>query len=341
MIIGAGIVGSYLGKLIGDCEIWEQNSQLREKPCSALLSKTGLNALKVDFKSSVLNEVQGAVFHSSREEFTVKGKETKAYVLDRLRLQETLSEDATDAGCKIIYGKKWSNETDDYVIGADGALSAVAKSCDIRPDYVHTYQIEADTKTSSNLVHLYFDSYAPGFFAWSIPIDEKTARFGIGCKNGNPKENFEMFLKEQNIKIQNMRKAQSALIPIFDPAQKTVFGNKALVGDAAGQVKATTGGGIIFGCKCAEELARAINQNNLAAYENMWRSKYEKDLKMHLRIRQFLDKVDYDTFFRSIKENNAQELISEHGDMEHTKGLMKELLKKPKLWRYLPKFLFV
>lgn len=341
MIIGAGIVGSYLGKLIGDCKIWEQSPQLREKPCSALLSKTGLSSLDINFKESVLNEIRGAVFHSSHEEFTVEGKETKAYVLDRLKLQKTLASDAENAGCKIIYGKKWNNETDDYVIGTDGALSAVAKSCDITRKYIHTYQIEANTKTDSNVVHLYFDSFAPGFFAWSIPLDEKTARLGIGCKNGNPKQNFELFLKEQSIKIQNMRKEQSAFIPIFNPRQRTVFGNKVLVGDAAGQVKATTGGGIIFGCKCAKELARALRWSDVQIYEQMWRSKYEKDLKMHLRIRRFLDDVNYDKFFRSLNENNAQELIAAHGDMDHPKGLMKELLKKPRLWRYLPKFLFV
>ena len=51
------------------------------------------------------------------------------------------------------------------------------------------------------IIFVIISGFSAGFFAWSIPLDEKNARIGIGCKNGNPKENFDLFLKSQKIKI--------------------------------------------------------------------------------------------------------------------------------------------
>ena len=341
MIIGAGIVGCYLGRILGKQEIWERNKAITEKPCSSLLSKTGLATLDIDYDDCVLNEVKGAEFFSDKHEFKIEKKTAQAFVLDRLKLQKELVKEAEDKGCRIKYGKTWSGQKDDFVIGADGALSAVAKSMGVRHRHILAYQVKAQLKKKINpdFVQLYFGDFAPGFFGWLIPFDEKNVEIGLGVSRGNPKQNFDSFSKRFQIK--RIKTIQSALIPVFDPEQKTVLGNKALVGDAAGQVKATTGGGIIFGCKCAEILAEAIEKENLDYYEKEWRKQYGRDLKMHLKLRRFLDKIDYNELFLKIDENRVDELIEEYGDMDHPRELVKRLLMKPRLWSYLPKFLFV
>jgi len=341
MIIGSGIAGCYLGKLLGRQEIWEKNKTIVEKPCSSLLSKTGLGALDIYYDNCVLNEIRGARFFSDKKEFSVEKKNTQAFVLDRLKLQKELAKEAEDEGCRIKYGKAWNGQKDEFIIGADGALSAVAKSMGVRHSYILAYQVKAQLKRKINpdFVQLYFGNFAPGFFGWLIPFDERNVEIGLGVSRGNPKMNFDSFSKRFQIK--KTKAIQSALIPIFDPGQKTVSGNKVLVGDSAGQVKATTGGGIIFGCKCAEILAEAIDRRDLAYYEKEWRKSYGRDLKMHLKLRRFLDKIDYNELFLKIGENRVDELIEEYGDMDHPGGLVKRLLVKPGLWPYLPKFLFV
>ena len=341
MIVGSGIVGCYLGRILGDQEIWERNNRLIEKPCSSLLSKTGLFSLGFEYEDCILNEIRGARFFSGKKEFSVEKKNTQAFVLDRLELQKELAKEAEDEGCRIRYNKAWKGEKDEFVIGADGAVSAVAKSMGVKRKYIHAYQIKAELKKSiePDFVELYFGDFAPGFFGWLIPFDERNVEIGLGVSRGNPKQNFDAFSKRFQIK--RIKAIQSALIPVFDPEQKTVYGNKALVGDSAGQVKATTGGGIIFGCKCAEILAEAIDKRDLAYYEKDWRTSYGRDLKMHLKLRRFLDKVNYDELFSKIVDNGVDELIEEYGDMDHPRGLVKQLLMKPGLWSYLPKFLFV
>lgn len=340
MIVGSGIVGCYLGRILGDQEIWERNDRLIEKPCSSLLSKTGLFALDFEYEDCILNEIRGARFFSDKKEFSVEKKSAQAFVLDRLKLQKELVEEAKDEGCKVRYGKAWKGEKDKFVIGADGAVSAVAGSMGVKRKYIHAYQIKAELKKKMepDFVELYFGQFAPGFFGWRIPFDERHVEIGLGVSQGNVKEKFDGFVKRFEIK--KIDKVQSALIPLFDSEQRTVMGNTALVGDAAGQVKATTGGGIIFGCKCAEVLADAVERKDLGYYEKQWRIRYGKDLKLHLLARRFLDRTDYNGLFSKIKDNKVDEFIERYGDMDHPAELAKQLIKKPAFWPYLPKFFF-
>ena len=63
MIIGAGVIGSYLGKILGDQEIWESRKTHEEKVCGGLFSKN-IKKLDIDLSESLLNEVKGAKFFS-------------------------------------------------------------------------------------------------------------------------------------------------------------------------------------------------------------------------------------------------------------------------------------
>lgn len=336
MIVGAGVAGCYLGKKIGECEIWEKSKKLMEKACGGLVSKN-IKKLDVDLSECIANEVKGSKLFANGETLEIRKNTTQAYVLDRLAFQKTLLEDAENEGCKIEFGKIWKDEEDDYIIGADGALSIVAKSCGIKRRYIHAYQIKTQlpSKCDPDFVELHFGKFAPGFFAWIIPFDEKNVEIGLGCDSGNPKEHFKVFSK--GLDFGEIKQEQSALIPLFDPEQKTVFGNKALVGDAAAQVKATSGGGILFGLKCAEVLAEAIDIDDLNFYEAKWRTLYEKDLMNHLRVRNFLNKADLPNLFRTLKEKGVDKLIEEFGDMEHPEALIKEIMKRPSLWGFFGK----
>ena len=330
MIVGSGVVGSYLGKQIQDVEIWEAKKQVYEKACSGLISKN-VKHLDIDLSESLTNEIKGAKFISDNESFEIKTKQTQAYLVDRLKFQKTLLQDAENAGCKIRYGKVWKGETDDFVLGADGAYSKVRQSMGIQRKFFNSYQIhcELKEKVDPELVEVHVGSFAPGFFGWMIPFDEKNVELGLGVIDGNAKDAFNEFSKK--FEITRTTKEQAALIPLYD-GQKTVLGNKALIGDAAAQTKATTGGGIVFGMRCAEELAKAVHANDLSLYEKSWRQKYEKDLKDHLRIRKLSNRLNHDVLFKAIREKEFDKVIETHGDMESPKALKKKFMLSPRLW---------
>ena len=105
MIVGAGIVATYLGKILGNQKIWEAKNKHVEKACGGLFSKN-IKELDVDLNGSLLNEVRGARFFAGEEVFEVESKQTQAFVVDRFKFEKGLIQDAENAGSKIKYGKK-------------------------------------------------------------------------------------------------------------------------------------------------------------------------------------------------------------------------------------------
>ncbi len=352
-IIGGGIVGSYLGKKLGEIdkvetESWEKNEELQRKTCGGLISKTGLNSLDLPYQEAILNSVKGCKVKADDEELTVEREETQAHVLDMKKLKKKLREEAKKEGVKIKKGRKWKSrerakrkDKEEFLVGADGAISSVAREKSKLNEFYYTYQVITETEINPDYTEIYMGEYTPDFFAWRIPLSENKAKIGIGTRNRNLEKALEQFIKKENIKINEseIKRTGSAPIPIFNP-DKEIIGNKwALVGDAAGQVKATTGGGVVMGCKSAENLAKAIKKGEPGLYTSKQRE-INKDLKTHLKIRKFLNRTDKEKLIKKIKRYNIDRLIEEHGDMDHPGKLKKEILKRPRFWPMGIKYFF-
>jgi flavin-dependent dehydrogenase len=115
------------------------------------------------------------------------------------------------------------------------------------------------------------------------------------------------------------------------------------VGDAVGQVKATTGGGIVFGGLCAKIAGKvavqAIGDNDfsekyLRKYQKEWHQRYLRELRLMKLLRSLLnsmpDKI-IDELFLSISSQGIPELIEEIGDIDMQGELIKKVLFSPKI----------
>ncbi len=330
MIVGAGIVGLYLASRLGSVEVWEKNKEVKPKPCSGLVSLTGLRSTNLPWKECVLNYVRGAKFHTKNRDLVIERKSAQAAVLDRDRMHRILLEEAESKGAKIRFGAVWKGHPDPNmpVIGADGALSEVARAMGVKKNkFVFTYQIDAvlEEKIDPEYVHLYFGDFAPGFFAWVIPKNEKEARIGIGTRKSNARLLFNQFARP--IKIKEWSNAQAGVISLYT-GHKIVFDGMALVGEAAGQIKNTTGGGIVFGCKSARLLADAVEKNNLQWYEKRFNEMYATDLKAHAKVRKLIDKMGPDRALGLAEKLGFKKIAEEEGDMDHVGSMVKRYLGK-------------
>lgn len=314
IIIGGGITGLYLSSLVSDVTVWEKNKEVTEKSCGGLVS-TRINEL-INIKDCVINKIRGARIFVGTTELLVERKKTQAYVISRLELQRKLLSEAESNGTKVLFGKVWKGEKDNMIIGADGAYSSVARYLGIKRKYVKTIEARGILVTEPEYVQVYINSFSPGFFAWVIPEDERNVRLGLGLTKGNLLENFQIFLKK--IGARTVEKPRVWGIPIYD-GKKTIYEKDgctfALVGDAAAQVKATSGGGIVFGMLCAEELARAINDGNVFDYERYWRNKYGKILRNHVIIRNIINHMN-EPCFRVLKFLGIKQFLERFGDMD-------------------------
>ena len=120
-----------------------------------------------------------------------------------------------------------------------------------------------------------------------------------------------------------------------------------IVGDAAGQVKPTSGGGIYPGTLCAKiagtVAAEAAAQGNtskdaLMAYDTRWRSEIGRELETGLRIREGFNKLSDDDLnytIRALDDERTLDIISKYGDMDHPSIVLRKLLLSTKAPRLL------
>ena len=171
-----------------------------------------------------------------------------------------------------------------------------------------------------------------------MPESDDTARLGIGCLE-NAQEYFYRFLQGRTGK-KDVMCWESGLIPIYEPKKQIQKGNVYLIGDAATQVKATTGGGIIPSLKAAQTLCDCIiNSKN---YNKEFKKQSGKELLLHLRIRKILNKFgdnDYDRLL-SLMDKEKVRIILKKYDRDTPMPLVANLLlREPRLLSF-SKFVF-
>ncbi|MFH1787073.1 MAG: NAD(P)/FAD-dependent oxidoreductase, partial [archaeon] len=260
LIIGAGPAGLFAGENIGGCKILEEHKDVGvPAQCGGLLSRSGLEELKVLDKYYVLNEIRGADFYSKSRHFSISKGETVAYSVCRVAFDQYLAKRAEKRGCTIETGcrvsrieqkgRTWVAKTSsgDYedetlVLACGNSLNLISQAGfePYKPqNLLKTIQADCRMPSERDKVALYFSrEYTDCFFAWTIPAGD-FVRVGVGSFSDAPQK-FEAFLKKLGAKPESKF---AGVIPIKGALKRTQSSNAYLVGDAAGQVKPTTGGG--------------------------------------------------------------------------------------------------
>jgi geranylgeranyl reductase family protein len=356
------VCAAELEKLGENVIVIEKDKRIGEPvECAGLFNIDGLERLGIKKGPYVLNEAKGARFISASGAFAeIKAKESKAYVTDRGEFDRFLAKrykgelilgEAVTAARRVkdgfevatprrkLEGKK--------VVIATGHDTTIHKFFGLEAPkrFVSTAQCEIKGVTGGkDFVELYVGSVAPGFFAWVIPVSDDTARVGVGVLAGNVHEHMEGFLKrlkkEGRFKEKNKVLCKSGgLIPFYEPDLTVEKNGAYLVGDAAGQVKATTGGGVMIGCLAAKALARAIHDGS--SYEKSIEA-INKELYNHLLIRNVINKFgdeQYEHMVEFLNRPEIKKIIEEKGDMDFVGPLMEAVMSNPAMMMQALKFM--
>lgn len=354
VIVGAGIVGLVAAREMSqrgiEVEVYDQKRHIEDNAdkASGILSRDGLARTGIRYEKSKVNTLRGAILHAGREELKIKAREDKAFVLDRKELARACYEDAKDAGAKITLGRrldrKGLKELGDggrVIVGADGAVSSVASAFGFPKinEYALTYKktYSGAEVADKSVVELFFYNRRNRFFGWSAPYSSSVVELGVGvssrARNSSSKA-FADFIKLNGIKsiIEGAKPetGYASMIPL-ETRKVTARGNVLLVGDAAGQVKATTGGGIIFGSLCAKAAAESVERHfrlgtPLEAYEKIWRKRYGTELKMHRMLHEYYSSIgsrSFEVFFRIARMLGAEAFFGKYGDMDRPSLMIK------------------
>ena len=328
----------------------------------------------VDAKHTVLHRVHGAEIYSPRgRRITIDGDETEAVVVDRAKFDRTIAEQALRAGAEPFLGAQAQGAaledggvrlhllrdgaplelTCRLLLGADGVRSNVAKWFGILKPRKILPGFEMDmagVTGDPGLVKLYLGSrFAPGFFGWIIPAGE-TARVGLCVGEGNAWAYLQEMLRWGPVQ-QYTAKAQPLLyiaggIPLGFP-RRTFADRVLVVGDAACQAKATSGGGIFTALLCstlaAETAVEALKRGNCSArflrrYHRAWTRSIGKELRKDLAIHETYAKLtdaQLEEVFGLLDNPVILDLISRRGDIDFPSKVGWAILREePRLLKY-------
>ena len=186
--------------------------------------------------------------------------------------------------------------TFDYLIDASGSLAHVGRlrhGDDVRyrpEDQVPTMYAQVQGEVPETF-DVFLGSVAPSGYAWIIPKGPDTANVGLGVRagylKGNLKEHLQEFCDELGFEVLSWG---GGWIPMGGPVKTMVDGTTLAVGDAAGLVMPSNGGGIsqaiISGCFAAEAILDHLDHGApLDAYETRLRASMGRALKNSLRTK--------------------------------------------------------
>ncbi len=336
--------------------------------CTGLLSVRALSQCDVrPDEGFVLNSVRGAHVHAPGGTCVpIDGGRTKAYVVSRKMFDRRLAAMAVDQGVDlmlkakvveletgpvrqtvtVIHNGVRQTITAKVVIGADGVRSTIARMAGLGrvQQVLSGVQVEAPYASDDNdFVELFMGSCAPGLFSWTVPISDSISRIGLAVEPGNEQSAFD-YLRALIRDHQRSGRCDPGFldhvvggIPL-GPLARTYTKGVLIVGDAAGQVKPTSGGGVYPGALCAkiagEVAATAALEGDVSAprlceYDTRWRSLIGRELGIGMRIHNFMvrcDDSELDDLMDSLNNPAILDLITEYGDMDHPSILIKKML---------------
>ncbi len=175
----------------------------------------------------------------------------------------------------------------DAVIGADGAQSAVAQAAGW-PAQPTAPLVQAIVKLpqgmSSDTVRVWFVPDDTPYFYWLIPESEDRGALGlIGVNGQETRRSLERFMEKRQFTPLSFQAGRTPVYNGWVPVQRKYGqGNVYLVGDAAGQVKVSTVGGLVTGFRGAKGVSEAVLHGGRSRELRALR----RELDLHLLIRR-------------------------------------------------------
>jgi digeranylgeranylglycerophospholipid reductase len=241
------------------------------------------------------------------------------------------------------------------VIDSEGCSSILLKKSQLSTlnRFLVVNGVEAEVDQIKNVdqgtVEVYFgQKYAPGLYAWIIPRRDGSAKVGLATKTGNPRKCLEHFVAHNpkaSVKLKQSKLVNLSYHPITlgGPIAKTYYNGLIIVGDAASQVKPTTGGGVIMGLNCAkiagETAYQAIkhgdcSENFLSSYEKRCQKTIGFDMTVMRQIRLMLNRLSDDKLDKLISlcsELHVDETLQKVKDIDFQGRALLPILRSPNI----------
>lgn len=318
--------------------------------CGGLVSISGIEKLGMvpDANAIENTKITRARILSPSNGFEISAEKQKVIVLDRRGFDKQIAFQAQKLGAEIrVKCSMRSFARDDrgylvktsegnlgcrYFIDARGVASIISKN---REGVLQSAQYEVyGSWIERDTIEVVFDSQRyPGFFAWVIPTAQGSGKVGVAGRGINAASALQSYIDGKG-KCSIVRKVY-APIWVDGPVKDFVADGVITVGDAAGQSKPTTAGGIytcgMGGLLAGRAVVEAAKKNDgrlLEHYQKNWTSMFGSEFEKMLLARRLLERLDNKAIadlFSAVPPEKIKE-ASESGDFDfHSAALAKIL----------------
>ena len=349
IVVGAGPAGNNvayrLASLGYGVTVVDWRTRIGDKLCTGIVGRECIQRYPVD-KSLIFCDAKLArVIAPGGEALDFVRQDVQAQVVDRVGYVASFADMARRAGATYLLGHRVTDVSyqGEYVsiqlvdemerrtlraralVLASGFGSELTGQLGLGRlgDFVTGFQAEV-LATHIDQIQVYFGhDISPGFFAWLVPTSGSKALVGLLARQHGQVhlDNFMLKLREEG-KITAVTKGPSRWgIPL--KSLRRTFGERVVVvGDAAGQVKPTTGGGIYYALLASEIAADTLHQafcrndlsaSQLSSYEKEWKALLSRELTIGYHARRLFEVLkdsQIDLLMRTIARNGIfKELV--------------------------------
>ena len=328
-VIGAGPAGLLAARGLAragfDVVVLEEHATIGVPVhCTGLLGLDAFDELSLP-RAALLTTTQAARFVAADgSSVLVDAERVRAAVVDRAAFDQSLADQCRAAGAELQAGARVTTMTvapTHVAIGVETRGEVMARACvvacganyrfnrqlglGIPRAFVQSAQLE-QAFAGPETVEVHFGrGIAPGGFAWVVPFERDGRpcnRVGLMC-DSRAAAHFRSFAERARARFDppgEWPEPRLKILPL-GPVSRTYGPRLVAVGDAAGLVKPTTGGGIYYGllsgqmaAETLEEALRAddLRESRLRRYESQWRARLGPEIRVGLAFRALASRLN-------------------------------------------------
>jgi geranylgeranyl reductase family protein len=330
--------------------------------CTGILARDAFDVFGLS-RGSILNEVTTARFVSPHgADLVHRTRAVEAVVIDRARFDEELALDAVRCGATVRFATRVRGVAIDagqVTVDVGEGAPVRARACvlatggryalhrplglDLPSHYLHTAQRELPA-SRPGVVEVHFGrGLAPGGFGWIVPVwrgDRSYARVGVMAESRAP-EHFARILDRVSDRwgLEALAEPPRQKILPLSSIARTFRDRLLVVGDAAGLVKPTTGGGIYYSLlsagMAADVLLPALADGDLSArrlsdYQRRWKAQLKHELDTQLSFRKLAQQMsddDIEGLFELARTDGVMPIVRKTASFNRHRRLILALLR--------------
>ena len=320
----------------------EQDNEIgTPQHCGGLVSRDALDYLGVVPSVRMLgNPVRSARLVAPGGGYAEVPSNGRVLEVDRRELDKYVAEQAHEAGAVIRTGVSFRGSTRNVakttrgdiecrvIVDARG-VAALQGGSDIIPSA--QYEVQAKWIRRGEVAVMVDQARYPGFFAWVIPSASSRGKVGVAGRRINAAKAIEELLGR--LGDCSVLRRIAAPIWVGGPAAGFIRDGTVVVGDAAGQAKPTTGGGIYSsgagGMLAGRAISRYLSSGRPADmdYRGAWMARFGGEFESQSTARRILERLDNAAIDRLVAGIKPEAIrMPDDGDFDFHTGTILSLL---------------